>query len=227
MNETLPSLLIYTLIPVAAMLAGAVVALSRRQSGILVSAFEHFAAGVVFSAVAIELLPKLHELNAPLPMIGGFVVGVLVMMAVKRWLESAGMLVPMAVDLFIDGLLIAIGLAAGRFGGMVLLIGLTIETLSLGLSSTPVLIQRGASKAKAIALMGGLGIMIVLGAGAGFATAGASAPVLAAILGFGVAALLYLVTEELLVEAHQTDDTPLVTATFFLGFLIPLILASL
>ena len=226
MNETLPSLLIYTLMPVVAILVGALVALSRTHSDTLVSTFEHFAAGVVFSAVAIELLPRLHELDAPLPMIGGFVAGVLVMMAAKRWLESAGMLVPMAVDLFIDGLLIAIGLAAGQFGGMVLLVGLTIETLSLGLSSTPVLVQRGASKAKAIVLMGGLGIMIVLGAAAGFAATGASVPVLAGILGFGVSALLYLVTEELLVEAHQTEDTPLVTATFFVGFLIPLVLAS-
>lgn len=227
MNVTLPSLLIYTLVPVAAILIGGGVALSRPRSNALVSVFEHFAAGVVFSAVAIELLPKLHEMNQPLPMIGGFIAGVLVMMATKRWLESAGMLVPMAVDLFIDGLLIAIGLAAGRFGGMVLLVGLTIETLSLGLSNTPVLVQRGASKARAIMLMGGLGIMIMLGASAGFATIGASQPVLAAILGFGVSALLYLVTEELLVEAHQTEDTPLITATFFLGFLIPLILANL
>ncbi len=87
--------------------------------------------------------------------------------------------------------------------------------------------QRGASKGKAILLMGGLGIMIMLGAGAGFATIGATPAVLAAILGFGVSALLYLVTEELLVEAHETADTPLITATFFLGFLIPLVLANL
>ncbi len=43
------------------------------------------------------------------------------MMASRRWFEAAGALVPMAVDLFIDGLLIAIGLAAGVFGGMLLL----------------------------------------------------------------------------------------------------------
>jgi ZIP family zinc transporter len=227
MMETLPSLLLYTLVPVAAIVIGGGIALTRPRSDGLVSAFEHFAAGVVFSAVAIELLPKLHEMNQPLPMIGGFVAGVLVMMATKRWLEAAGMLVPMAVDLFIDGLLNAIGLAAGRFGGMVLLVGLTIETLSLGLSSTPVLVQRGASKAKAILMMGGLGIMIMLGAGAGFVTIGASPAFLAAILGFGVSALLYLVTEELLVEAHETADTLLITATFFLGFLIPLVLANL
>jgi ZIP family zinc transporter len=67
--------------------------------------------------------------------------------------------------------------------------------------------------------------MIMLGATAGYAAIGASPPVLAAILGFGVSALLYLVTEELLVEAHETKDPPLVTATFFLGFLIPILLA--
>lgn len=31
--------------------------------------------------------------------------------------------------------------------------------------------------------------------------------------------LLYLVTEELLVEAHEKPDTPLISATFFVGFL--------
>ena len=68
---------------------------------------------------------------------------------------------------------------------------------------------------------------LVLGAAAGYASIGASPPLLAAILGFGVAALLYLVTEDLLLEAHATSDTPAITATFFLGFLIPLVLAHL
>jgi zinc transporter, ZIP family len=227
MPETLPWLLTCTLIPIGAIVIGGCAAVARPHGKPLVSAFEHFAAGVVFSAVAIELLPKLHEIDRPLPMILGFVAGVLAMMASKRWLEAAGALVPTAVDLFIDGLLIAIGLAAGRFGGMVLLAGLTIEALSLGLSSTPTLVRRGATNLKAIATMAGLGLMIMLGATAGYATIGASPPVLAAILGFGVSALLYLVTEELLVEAHGTADTPLVTATFFLGFLIPIVLVHL
>jgi ZIP family zinc transporter len=37
-------------------------------------------------------------------------------------------------------------------------------------------------------------------------------------------ALLYLVTEELLVEAHEVPDRPWVTATFFAGFLVLLLL---
>jgi ZIP family zinc transporter len=227
MPDTLPWLLTCTLAPVAAILLGGCLAAAQPQGKPLISAFEHFAAGVVFSAVAIELLPRLHEIDRPLPMVAGFLTGVLAMMASRRWFEAAGTLVPTAVDLFIDGLLIAIGLAAGLFGGMLLLAGLTIEALSLGLAMTPALVPQGAGKVKAIATMGGLGLMIMLGATAGYASVGASPPMLAAILGFGVAALLYLVTEDLLLEAHATSDTPAVTATFFLGFLIPLVLAHL
>ncbi len=46
-------------------------------------------------------------------------------------------------------------------------------------------------------------------------------------LAFGLIALLYLVTEELLVEAHQTPDRPWVTAMFFVGFLAILVLEEL
>lgn len=44
------------------------------------------------------------------------------------------------------------------------------------------------------------------------------------VLSFALSALLYLVTEELLVEAHSEEDKPMYTGTFFLGFLIFLIL---
>ena len=46
---------------------------------------------------------------------------------------------------------------------------------------------------------------------------------LEALLSFGCAALLYLVTEELLVEAHEEIETPVQTAMFFLGFIALLV----
>lgn len=55
---------------------------------------------------------------------------------------------------------------------------------------------------------------------------GASTTLLAAVLAFGAAALLYLVTEELLVEAHEGEETPLLTAMFFLGFILIYALAA-
>ena len=47
----------YTLIPVAAAVIGATVAVNTRPGPVLVSAIQHFAAGVVFAAAAVEILP--------------------------------------------------------------------------------------------------------------------------------------------------------------------------
>ena len=47
------------------------------------------------------------------------------------------------------------------------------------------------------------------------------------VLAFGAAALLYLVVEELLVEAHEQAETPLLAVLFFAGFLGIYLLAGL
>jgi ZIP family zinc transporter len=44
------------------------------------------------------------------------------------------------------------------------------------------------------------------------------------VLSFGLAALLYLVTEELLREAHEEKETAIGTAMFFAGFLLFLVI---
>jgi ZIP family zinc transporter len=52
-------------------------------------------------------------------------------------------------------------------------------------------------------------------------------PVIMTFFAFGLIALLYLVIEELLVEAHETPDRPWVAAMFFAGFLILLVIEEL
>lgn len=227
MSQSLASLIAYTLIPCAGILAGSMISVAAAPAARVISAFQHFAAGVVFAAVAVELLPQVESLAAPVPMVAGFCLGVAAMFAAKAVFANAGIIVPVSIDLFIDGVLIAVGFAAGVQGGLVLLLGLTLETLSLGLSTAPALVRSGMSRLRAVALMAATGIVVVLGAGVGYAVAGSSKDLLAGILGFGVAALLYLVTEELLAEAHEQPDTPLITATFFAGFLAPLVMAAL
>lgn len=227
MIDSLGSVLAYTLIPFIGILAGSAAALTRAPGAKLISAFQHFAAGVVFAAVAVELLPELHDLDSPVAMIAGFVLGIATMLAFKALFENAGIIVPMTVDLFVDGLLVAVGFAAGVMGGTILVIGLTLETLSLGLSTAPALARRGMTNTRVILVLGASGLAILVGAAAGHIIAGMSGAFLAGILGFGVAALLYLVTEELLTEAHQSPDTPIVTATFFAGFLVPIVIAAI
>ena len=112
MPGLLAQVLAYTLLPVAATIAGGAIAAFRTPGPRLRSGVQHFAAGVVFAAVAVELLPDVVHERAPV----------------------------------------------------------------------------------------------------------------AAVLAFGVAALLYLVTEELLVEAHEVPETAAITSAFFAGFLVLLVI---
>lgn len=48
----------------------------------------------------------------------------------------------------------------------------------------------------------------------------ASPAVIASILSFGAAALVYLVTDELLIEAHTVEETPVSALWLFAGFLL-------
>ena len=67
--------------------------------------------------------------------------------------------------------------------------------------------------------------MLLVGAGIGTTVLrGATGNMLEIVLSFGLAALLFLVTEELLTEAHEETETPLLTLAFFVGFLLFLIL---
>lgn len=52
------------------------------------SAVQHLAAGVVFAAVAAELLPQLRASGSPVMAALGFSLGVLVVLGVKAWMEG-------------------------------------------------------------------------------------------------------------------------------------------
>lgn len=45
-----------------------------------------------------------------------------------------------------------------------------------------------------------------------------------AVVAAGVAALLYSVIEELVVEAHREQESPVMATMFFVGFLVVLLL---
>ena len=87
----------------------------------------------------------------------------------------------------------------------------------LSLSSISRAVSRGEAHASLTTHVNATGC-VGAGLGAYFLTR-VSDLVLDAVMSFGVAALLYLVTEELLTEAHEVDETPLLTAMFFVGFI--------
>jgi len=213
----------FTLIPVVAVLIGSLFAVSRRPSDALVSAMQHLAAGVVFAAAAAEILPQVMHEGSPIATFTGGALGIVVMLSLKalegRASGPIAMLGAVAVDILIDGLVLGLAFVAGGKAGMLLTIALTLEVLFLGLTVTTELGETIKSKARIIGIT--MGIALLLPIGAAIATPVATFPpvVIAGFLSFGLMALLYLVTEELLVEAHEKPDTPLISAMFFIGFL--------
>lgn len=238
MRTALESVLIYTPIPVAATIIGGTIAALRPPSARVRSMVQHFAAGVVFAATAGEILPELLHAHSPVPTLIGFVIGVALMLIVKQLThheeekeeqaaEKAGdhgstrsMLIAVGIDITIDGVLVGVGFAAGATQGIMLTIALTLEVLFLGVSTASALTKNRASRARVIGTTCALALLLAIGALVGATLlATLTGPWLVGVLSFGAAALLYLVTEELLVEAHEVPETPVTTAVFFVGFI--------
>src|SRR5205085_85655 len=112
--------------------------------------------------------------------------------------------------------------------GLLLTLALSLELLSLGLAITASLLTRSASRTRAVVVPVLLSLLLCVGAVVGDTMLHSASPaVLAGVLSFGCAALLFLVTEELLVEAHEVPETPATTAMFFAGFLLFLVLGMM
>ncbi len=220
------------------MVSGGVIALFKKPSKNIQSLILHFAAGVIFSVVAVEILPDIVKTHRPWEVIAGFSAGVIAMLLVSQYaggkqekINSAStnipwtLIIPIAVDIFIDGLLLGIGFSAGKTEGILLAAALSLELLSLGLSTSSELGNEGNSKKKSLFIILSLAAVFFISSILG-ATLLHNLPgnVLDILLSFGLAALLYLVTEELLKEAHEEKETPWHTSAFFAGFLILLIL---
>lgn len=217
------TVVVYSLIPVVAVLIGAAVAVWIKPGPSFTSGVQHLAAGVVFAAAAVEILPQImHVSSVPATFIGG-ACGVAVMLSLKsletRWHGPVGMLSAVGIDILIDGLVLGLAFIAGAKAGLLLTVALTLEVLFLGLTVTEALGATVRSRIKIVAASGAIALLLPLGAWLATPVEHLPPPAIAGFLTFGLMALLYLVTEELLVEAHEKPDSPMISAMFFVGFL--------
>ena len=207
---------------------GAVIAAWRPPGPRATAAIQHFAAGVVFAAAAGEILPDLKHEGAALPVALGGGIGVALMLLVKHLAKGArsgvGLAAVVGVDILVDGLVLGLGFAAGGQAGAMLAVALTVEVLFLGLSATTGLAPVLGSPARTVLVVAGLTLLLPVGALLGTPAAALSLPWRTGLFAFALVALLYLVTEELLVEAHEGPEAPWITAMFFVGFLLLLLL---
>ncbi len=225
--------LLFTLIPLAAAVASGVVALFYTPGPGARSYIQHFAAGIVLAAVTGELLSDVvarqqHVTAA----VVGFVLGLALMLAIKLFSHrgeghSSGSL-SLVVTAGVDGFVIGLGFVVGGGTGALLAVALAIELFFLGLSASASVGQSGRAPRLMLAVAAGLGLLVMIGSAAGVVLlGGASESVVTAVLAFGSVALLYLVTEELLVGVRNVPETPWHTLVLFSGFILVFVIEML
>ena len=245
--ETLHDNWLFMLIPVIVTIIGGLIAASFTLAPAIRSSVQHFTAGVVFAAIAGEVIPDVLHRHAPAATIIGFVAGVALMFGIGRVSDAllpdaehpnptvavpgtrrrfpASLVAAVSIDGLIDGLVIGIGFTVGTTLGTLVTVALSLEMFFLGLSTAATLRQTGWRPRLAVVVTTAAALMIAVGAVLGVTAFGhLSNAGLAALLAFGCASLLYLVTEELLTEAHTVPETRLMSSLFFGGFLTLLVI---
>lgn len=213
---------VYAWIPVVVATLGAVATTLRPMDDRLVGGVQHLAAGVIFYAAAGELLPDAVHQSAVWPLMVGGAIGIAAMLLLRKLTARAsgpmGLVGASVLDALVDGLVLGLGFNRGRHQGTLLAIALAVEFLFLGLSIAGAF-DRRAARLIVVGATAGVSLSVPVGALAARPIAGLPQAWQAVAFSFGLVALLYLVTEELLVEAHEKPETAWGAALFYVGFL--------
>lgn len=220
-------------LPPAVILSGGVLTFFWRPERTVISLVQHLAAGIILATLMVEVFPEiLHTPMAQSRLILSFAIGVLFMYGVKflgEHLERGnrsqaaqqrfnyGLIITVFIDALLDGVTIGAGFAAGEKVGFALALGLSVEMLFLAIS----LISDTIRGVRMLALCACLGITLLVSGILGYHfLSTSSASTIATALAFSAAALIYLVTDELLIEAHEHEEKPYAMLVMFGGFVV-------
>ena len=240
MTPIFQKILLFAFIPVLTMIVGGLIAIKNPPKALYRSAILHFAAGVLLSVVAVEMLPDILRRHLVTEVIIGFSMGTILMLLVRKFFEPTivkgslnkkrstlpiSFLVAIVIDMFIDGFVLGIGFASGVKLGMFLALGLAIELLITGIAVVTELGQANTPKLKSMIMIVGVALIFFISAIlGGTLLKNLNSSGMTFVLSFGMAAELFLITEELLKEAHEEEENHWATATFYVGFLLFVVL---
>lgn len=195
----------------------------------------HGAAGVVLSAVTVELLPEALQSEPGwiillFFILGGvffFIMEWLISTMQKRLSGSDDMKRPWAIffgvgiDLFNDGIMIGAGTTISLSLGLILAMAQVPANIPEAFATIAVFRQKQFARWKRVPLSLAFSMPILLGTTLGYwVVKGQPELVKHCILAFTAGVLMTLVEEEIVPEAHREQDVRLATLVFLLGFAI-------
>lgn len=235
-------MLLLALLPAAGNFAGGAVAEFVRTTRQRLSLALHFAAGIIFGVISIELAPRVFEGAPPWLGAAGFFAGgvfyLLLESVIKRLTgESHGgpssdqdqemsgawvIYAAVAVDLFSDGLLIGTGSSISLGLALVLALGQVTADIPEGFATVSNFKDKGVSRAKRLAISASFVVPVLLGALLSYLLLrDQSEAVQLAALAFTAGLLLVAASEEIIGEAHEAaPDTRWSTLAISGGFVL-------
>src|SRR5829696_3487766 len=127
----------FMLVPIVVTIVGGLFSSSYQLSAKARSQIQHFTAGVVFAAIAGEVIPDVIHRDKPISTVAGFVLGVALMFGISRIAGDAeervgaaggfpiAMVVAVCIDGLIDGLVIGVGFTVGTTLGTLVTVALS------------------------------------------------------------------------------------------------------
>lgn len=222
------------ILPAISMVSGGFLASRFNPGKLLRGIVAHLVGGLVLGIAAADLMPAASRNDHPYALAIGFCLGFILLLVINALLQdprassdenqSRPMMVllifPFVVDSLIDGLVVGISNEAAQQKWVIpVAVGLEMGLATLGLGT---LLERGAGRWRSrlagviMALTYLMGLTL-----SKYLINDLHGPALTGILAFGTAALIYLVVEEVMKEAHSRgeNDSGIVNAAFFIGLL--------
>ena len=193
----------------------------------------HLVGGLVLGIAAADLMPAASNSGHPVALAIGFCLGFSLLLVINAVLEEPHdspehgrprpmllLMLPFLVDSLIDGLVVGISSEAAEQQWVIpVAVALEMGLATLGLGT---LLGRGAGRWRSTLSGALMAVTYLIGLSTSLSiTSGLQGPALTGTLAFGTAALIYLVVEEVMKEAHARgeDDSGLVNVAFFIGLL--------
>lgn len=224
------------LMPAGGNLLGGILAELLRVSPRTLSFALHAAAGILFAVIGIELMPEALEGATPWVVLLLFVLGGLAAAGVDRAIDLVqtraacraggevdaspwGIYFGVTVDLFSDGVIIGTGSIIDPALGLLLALGQVPADIPEGFATIATFKNKGVGRTKRILLALSFAAPILIGTTVGYwAVRGQPAAVQFGLLAFTAGILLTVAVEEIVVEAHQEEDSRWATLFLVGGF---------
>lgn len=223
----------FAALPAVANLLGGVLAEAFRVSARALSLALHLAAGIVLAVVGLELMPRALDASSPWVPLLAFVAGGAAFIGLDRLIgyvqariggeedqaSAFAIFGGVSIDLFSDGVMIGTAAVINPALGLLLALGQVPADVPEGFAAVATLRRAGVGRTRRMLLAASFAIPVFVGAALGYlALRQAPEIVTLSVLALTGGALVAVVVEEMVGEAHEGDTSRLGPVFLTAGF---------